>query len=79
MDDINPTEGVGIHIAHNKDTLNIQTNYIGLAFAQAYSGDSIKIYPTEKSGQFKSLEMVLDSTFNNIKVEQKSISKTTLK
>jgi hypothetical protein len=77
--DINPTEGVGIQIIHNKDTINTQTNYIGLAFAKAYLGDTIKFYPTEKSGQFKDLEMVLNKTFNDIKLEPQSEIEMTLK
>jgi hypothetical protein len=67
---INPTEGVGLKTTHNKDTITIETNYLGIANFQAYPGDTLNIYPTEKSGKFSKLEKVLsDTSFNIIQVE----------
>lgn len=78
--EFNPTEGVGLKTINNNDTLTTQTNYTGIAMLKASPGDTVYMYPTEKSGQFKNLEMVLnDTTFNMINLEPKYSKANSLK
>ncbi len=70
LGEFNLTEGVGIKVVHGQDTLNTQTNHIGMATFKAYVGDTVIVSPTAASGKFKNLEKVLtDKNYNIVNVE----------
>jgi hypothetical protein len=69
---LNPQEGAGVDLVKNGDTLNMRTNYIGMLSFYANSGDTLVVYPTEKSSPFNKTNYILgEKTFNVIDVYNK--------